>query len=312
MTSFTFTAEQLRHAPPEVRRWAVQEIAQALSAAERPGHDPSQVKAAELAACTEEEAIHVFTMIRGNFVLTQVFFEFARDAVPGTHTPPLHPLNTVEMLRHTRLAHADSLLKCFDIIKEAFQQIRRDPEASLFGFDGYGHVYIHDLTHVSIRRLFEDLLKPVPSATSRIAPNPPAPVANYAARQSAPFETGDQRSAKAAVLEVQRQTGLEVTLSAAGPTKAPPPSGPTRAVPSASNVKKPKQPKPAQPASAPSKPKPTATQASVQKKPDASASGVPAAPSSKRKITRSPTPRHRNPSTGRAGAMKTRPGGRPK
>src|SRR5579864_9556024 len=102
MTSFTFTAEQLRLAPPEVRRWAVQEIAQALATAERPSHDPSQVKAAALAACTEEEALHIFTMIRSNFVIAQVFFELARDAAPGARVPPLHPLNTGDILRHTR------------------------------------------------------------------------------------------------------------------------------------------------------------------------------------------------------------------
>lgn len=187
MTSFTFTAEQLRLAPPEVRRWAVQEIAQALAAAERPSHDPSQVRAAALAACTEEEALHVFTMIRTNFVLTQVFFELARDAAPGARVPPLHPLNTADILRHTRLAQGDGLIECFNVINEAFRQVRGVAEASLFGFDGHGHVYIHEGTHLSIRRVFEELLKPTPTAPSVQAAEPP--VASSAVPQ---FGTGEQ------------------------------------------------------------------------------------------------------------------------
>jgi hypothetical protein len=37
----------------------------------------------------------------------------------------------------------------FAAINQVFQTVRNDPEAALFGFDQYGHVYIHESTHNS-------------------------------------------------------------------------------------------------------------------------------------------------------------------
>ena len=52
MTSFTFSLEQLKAAPPEVRRWVEHEIGAALGALSRFDHDASQVHSSALAACT--------------------------------------------------------------------------------------------------------------------------------------------------------------------------------------------------------------------------------------------------------------------
>ncbi len=57
MTSFTFSVEQLRSAPPEVRHWIETEIAAALSGLNRLELGPSEPHSAELAACTPEEAL---------------------------------------------------------------------------------------------------------------------------------------------------------------------------------------------------------------------------------------------------------------
>jgi hypothetical protein len=157
MTSFTFSIEQVRSAPPEVRRWIEHEITAAFAALNGSEHDPSQVHAAALAACMPEEAAQVFEMIKGNFLLSQVFFELARD-LPISHGPkPLHPLSVADIIRHTRLADGDRLVDCFTAINQAFQTIRNDPEATLFGFDQQGHVFIHQTTHDSVRQLWEQL-----------------------------------------------------------------------------------------------------------------------------------------------------------
>src|SRR5271163_3455333 len=79
MTGFTFSIEQVRSAPPEVRRWIEREITAALAALNRSEHDPSQVHEAALAACMPQEAAQLFEMIKGNFLLSQVFFELASD-----------------------------------------------------------------------------------------------------------------------------------------------------------------------------------------------------------------------------------------
>ena len=158
MTSFTFSLEQLKAAPPEVRRWIEHEIGVALGAMNRFDHDPSQVHSAALAACTPEEALQMFQLIKGNFPLSQVFFELARETPASRATPPLHALNIAELLRHTCLSDGDRLSDCFTAINQVFQTVRNDPEAALFGFDQYGHVYIHETTtHHSVRRAWEQL-----------------------------------------------------------------------------------------------------------------------------------------------------------
>jgi len=157
MTSFTFTPEQVRSAPLEVRRWIEHEIATTLAALSKSEHDPSQIHAAALAACMPQEAAEVFELIKGNFLLSQVFFELARDMPHGRDAAPFQPLSIADILRHTRLADGDRLVDCFTAINQTFQTVHNDPEAMLFGFDQYGHVFIHQTTHDSIRQLWQHL-----------------------------------------------------------------------------------------------------------------------------------------------------------
>ena len=58
----------------------------------------------------------------------------------------------------------------FAAINQVFQTVRNDPEAALFGFDQYGHVYIHETTHHSIRRVWDQLFAMSQPAASRPAP----------------------------------------------------------------------------------------------------------------------------------------------
>ena len=58
MTSFSFTPEQIKSAPPEVRRWFENEIATLLR--ELAGQRPQPAHSPELAACTTEETEALF------------------------------------------------------------------------------------------------------------------------------------------------------------------------------------------------------------------------------------------------------------
>jgi len=169
MTSFTFSIEQVRSAPPEVRRWIEREIAAALAALSKAEHDPSQVHAAAVAACMPEEVVQLFELIKGNFLLSQVFFELACETPGNRGGPSLYALGLVDMLRHTRLADGDRLVDCFNAINQAFQTIRNEPEANVFGFDQYGRVWIHPMTHDSIRELWEQLFHSQPPMTGEPA-----------------------------------------------------------------------------------------------------------------------------------------------
>lgn len=162
MTGFTFTIEQIQAAPPDVRRWLVQEIGRALTLAQRPAHDPAQGQRVALAPCSVEEAVQVLDRIRGDFVLMQVFFELAREGAPGRTAPSLHVLDAAEMLHNTRLANGDALARGLESINTAFREVCGDQRATLFGFDDHGHVYLHEQTHRSIRRLWEQLSSSVP------------------------------------------------------------------------------------------------------------------------------------------------------
>ena len=179
MTSFTFSLEQLRSAPLEVRRWIDNEIVTALGSLTRSEHGPSEPHSIELAACTPDEALKVFELIKGNFLLSQVFFELAREMPPHTGgSGPHHTLNIGELLRHTRLSDGDRLADCFTAINTAFQSVRNDEEAALFGFDQHGRVYIHDTTHQSIRCVWQQLVTahaPGPGGSPALCHGGPAP-----------------------------------------------------------------------------------------------------------------------------------------
>jgi hypothetical protein len=171
MTSFTFSLQQLKAAPPEVGRRVEHEIGAAPGTLSRFDHDPSQVHSAALAACTPEEAVQVFAAIKDNFLLSQVFSNWRARRRPGRAVPPLHALSIPELLRHTRLSDGDRLADCFTAINQVFQTVRNDPAAALFGFDQYGHIYIHESTHHSVRRVWEQLF-----ATDQNSANRPAPL----------------------------------------------------------------------------------------------------------------------------------------
>jgi hypothetical protein len=170
MTGFTFSLEQLKSAPPEVRHWVEHEIAAGLAEIAAPRRDATSVHASALAACMPDEAAQLFELIKSDFLLSQVFFELAREA-PGAYGPaPLHAVAVGDLLRHTRLDGVDRLGEYFSAIDQAFRAIRNDPAATLFASDPQGHVYIHESTCRSIRQLWEQLA--VPPSLSNMAGSP--------------------------------------------------------------------------------------------------------------------------------------------
>jgi hypothetical protein len=156
MTGFTFSLEQLRSAPPEVRRWAEREIAASLALIAGQ-HPAAPVHAPALAACMPDEAAQLFEFIKGDFLLSQIFFELGRESLDVHGAAPLHVVSIGELLRHTRLGRVERLGEYFGAINQAFRAIRNDPEATLFGFDQQGHVFVHEATCRSIRQLWEEL-----------------------------------------------------------------------------------------------------------------------------------------------------------
>ena len=137
MISFAFTIDQIRSAPPEVRRWIETEIIGALRDAASPRPEPAQ--SPELAACSPEEAAALFELIRNDFATAQVFLEFGRQPpLPGSPRS-LHAFAIGEFKRKLRVPD-DRLADCFAILNRGFMRVRNDPEAVLLGFDRANHV----------------------------------------------------------------------------------------------------------------------------------------------------------------------------
>jgi hypothetical protein len=158
MVSFAFSEDELRTAPPEVRRWIEARVLTGLGM--RPGAEarPSAPEHGTLADCTPEEMAQVLNSISENVLVTRVFFELGRDAADGPKVAPYRALSLAEIQRHVQLPEARQLFACLGAINEALQHVRGDPGAAIFGFDDGGHVYLHETTHRSIRHLWEQLV----------------------------------------------------------------------------------------------------------------------------------------------------------
>jgi len=135
MMSFTFPAEVVRAAPPEVRHWIEARLASALGPRPGPETRPAPPEHGTLADCTPEEMAEVLNLISENLLVTRVFFELARDASNGPRVVPYHALNLAEIQRHAQLAEPQQLFGCLGAINEALQRVRGEPEAAMFGFD---------------------------------------------------------------------------------------------------------------------------------------------------------------------------------
>ncbi len=175
MVSFTFSAEQVKAAPPEVRRWMESEVIRALAGGTGSA-DAAMPESAEglghaLSAGTAQEMQEAFKRVSGDAIIARVFFELARDSSVQPGTVPFHVINLVEVMRHLHLVEAQQVLTCLDAINQAFQQIRRDPKASLFAIDESGHIYLHQLTYLAIRQVWQQLVASHPWAASTSTSN---------------------------------------------------------------------------------------------------------------------------------------------
>lgn len=169
MVSFTFSAEQIKTAPPDVRRWMEAEIVKALagglgtaSAAAgqtvAPSAETAETLQRALAAGTAAEMQETFKRVAGNSIIARVFFELARETGLSAGGAPFHIVSIVEIMRHLQLVEAQQVLTCLDTINQAFQQVRRDPQASLFALDDVGHIFLHELTFHGIRQMWQQLV----------------------------------------------------------------------------------------------------------------------------------------------------------
>ncbi len=155
MLGLTLSAEQIRAAPPEIRRWLEQEIAASLGfdpPAHRmapPAPHPVPVSLPELRALLEA--------VGGLLPVVAVLFELGRDPA-ATPAPGLRALRLAEMLRHARLSAPEQLLAAFGVLNDALRQLRGDPAVELVGVDTAGAAYVAEETARNVLALWQEIV----------------------------------------------------------------------------------------------------------------------------------------------------------
>jgi hypothetical protein len=204
MVGITLTPEQIRTAPPEVRRWLEQELAKVFGLRPSQSEAPqSQPHHEHLVACSLEEVTSILQSIQGMLPVVNVFFELGRHAA-NLHSEGLAGFRLTEMLHHTRLQNLDQVISCLRIINEATQQVRADPDATLYAIDQYGDCYVAAQTQQSILQLWlqvvgGQVLRTVPGGDERptagleAAAERLSPTQGVGSQKASPTNNGDVR-----------------------------------------------------------------------------------------------------------------------
>jgi hypothetical protein len=197
MVGITLLPEQIREAPPEVRRWLEQQLVGSWPGAYRaaPSIEPP---GQHLVACSLEEARAILSLIHGLLPVVTVFFELGREPA-AISAPGLRALRLDDMLRHTRLQGVEQLVACLKIVDEALQRVRGDADVALAALDESGHCVVAEATARSIVELWQEIVASrelaqpsvVPSAVPHASPGPfRAPFAISVPSFAAPQATG--------------------------------------------------------------------------------------------------------------------------
>lgn len=156
MVGLTLSAEQIRAAPAEVRRWLEQEIMRTLGL--QPRHElAAHAAATALVGCNVEEAQEILSLVQGMLPVVSVFFELGREA----GSVPVHSMRAfrlADILRHSRLHTPQQVIECLDVLSQALRRIREDGEAALYALDEQGHCLVAESTMHSILRLWQEIV----------------------------------------------------------------------------------------------------------------------------------------------------------
>jgi hypothetical protein len=185
MSGITLTAEQIRAAPPEVRLWLEQQIAQLLGlphGAELPASPPP------LIAASPELAAAILGQIQNMLPVMAVFFELGREQ-GSLVANGLRAFRLADVARQARLASVEQVLRALAVIDAALRRAAGNAEATLHALDGAGHVFVADATSRSILALWQQIVAargldgrpPLAPPTGAVLQGPSVPIPDAAA-----------------------------------------------------------------------------------------------------------------------------------
>ena len=153
MAGLTLSVEEIRAAPPEVRRWLEQEVLRAIGVqVARP-----QPAAPTLVGCNVEEARDVLALVQGMLPVVSVFFELGREAA-SVAVHGIRAFSIGDIQRHVRLQSPDQVVECLNVLTEALRRSRGDVAAAFYALDDQGHCLVAEATMRSILRLWQDIV----------------------------------------------------------------------------------------------------------------------------------------------------------
>ena len=153
MAGITLSMDEIRAAPPEVRRWLQQEIVRAIGAA--PASPPQP--AINLVGCNVDEVREMLALVQSMLPVVGVFFELGREAT----SVPAHGMRAfriADILSHTRLHTPDQVLECLNVLTQALQRVRGDAQAMFHVLDDQGHCLVAETTMHSILKLWQEIV----------------------------------------------------------------------------------------------------------------------------------------------------------
>jgi hypothetical protein len=158
MIGITLSADQIRIAPPEVRRWIEHQVLSGLGLgpeAEPVACLPAQ--SAHLVACSVEDAAKVLAHIQSALPAVNVFFEFGRPGI-AMGQPPIMMFRLIDILHHTRLQNIGQVMASLEMINKALVEVRHDPSVRFCGFDNEGHCLIAPETQRAIAGVWQSVI----------------------------------------------------------------------------------------------------------------------------------------------------------
>jgi hypothetical protein len=191
MVGITLSSEEINNAPPEIRRWLEQRVAEAMGVRRSA---PRMDQPHHLVACDPDTLRRTLMLFQHVLPIVGVFFELGREPL-AVSPQGLRVLAIDDMTRHCRLQSSDQLITCLDAINQALQRVAGDPEALLTVVDSNEHVLVPDSTARGIQAIWQDIVARRQAAEqSALYPadqsqtgGMPAP---QTARESMPMATG--------------------------------------------------------------------------------------------------------------------------
>ncbi|HKM61985.1 MAG TPA: hypothetical protein VJY39_05790 [Acidisphaera sp.] len=173
MVGLVLSPEQIRAAPPEVRHWLEQQVAQTFGLPRAAPPAPST----HLVACTPDQAGSILGEIQDSLPVITVFFELGREQGTMSHNG-LRVFRLADIARHAHLPNVDTTLAALRVIDGAFKQAAGDRQAALYALDPQGNCYVADGTSQSILALWHSMVAAEPLAPQQGAMIPEAPRAS--------------------------------------------------------------------------------------------------------------------------------------